>query len=350
MRTWLQALTSLGLALASTVMANPLSPEERLEAIRQALIERSMQGPTEVRAAAFIDGKGVLREASSFVTGMEVRGVRVLAYGRDTEQQPTAGLSLQNSQPIPPQGCKSPTQATVWHQMAWESGSLQMPVAFQYEAQQVELQLRQMAFAASRQSSAWRLNEQKNVSDTYARLLVGQGEQHVPWLIRVTLTPHRDGGRGLNMYTVRWELVSRQQGVVHFQAEQTIMVAQPALVPVSSRPLAPEVIEQIQSALNAFVKGMSVVLSCRVPQFEVLRVRQDTVRISGGSGSGLRVGASVVLTDKDQLPSRALEPRAFESLAMGEVVSVSEYAAEVKLKTSVKISQYSRWMAVPYMP
>ena len=71
---------------------------------------------------------------------------------------------------------------------------------------------------------------------------------------------------------------------------------------------------------------------------------------AGGSGSGLKVGASVVLTDKDQLPSRALEPRAFDSLAMGEVVSVSEFAAEVKLKTSAKINNPSQWMAVPYMP
>jgi len=55
-------------------------------------------------------------------------------------------------------------------------------------------------------------------------------------------------------------------------------------------------------------------------------------------------------SDKDQLPSRALEPRAFDSLAMGEVVSVSEFAAEVKLKTSAKINNPSQWMAVPYMP
>jgi hypothetical protein len=31
-------------------------------------------------------------------------------------------------------------------------------------------------------------------------------------------------------------------------------------------------------------------------------------------------------------------------------VSVSEFSAELKLKTSAKISATSQWMAVPYMP
>lgn len=87
-------------------LANPLSPEERLDAIRQALVKRAMEGPTEVRASAFIDGNGVLREASSFVTGMEVRGVRVMAYGRDMDQQAAANIVSESSKPISPNGCK----------------------------------------------------------------------------------------------------------------------------------------------------------------------------------------------------------------------------------------------------
>ena len=93
-RSWLPVLAVVCWGLAMPVLANPLSPEERLDAIRQALVKRAMEGPTEVRASSFIDSSGVLREASSFVTGMEVRGVRVMAYGRDMDQQAAAGMVL----------------------------------------------------------------------------------------------------------------------------------------------------------------------------------------------------------------------------------------------------------------
>jgi len=335
--------------LALPVLANPLSPQQRLDAIREALVKRAMEGPTEVRASSFIDGNGVLRESSSFVTGMEVRGVRVMAYGRDMDTQAAAAVVLDSSKPIPANGCK-PSPSPVWHQMTWEAASVPMSAAYQYEAQQVEFQLRKMAMLAGQQSGVWRLNERKYVADTYERLLVGQGEQHVPWQLRVSVVPGRDSVYLSNAYEIRWELVSRLQGISLYQATQKITIYQPALVSATSRPLEPAVLAQIQSAVQTLSQGMERVLSCRVPQFEVLKIRQDSVRIAGGSGSGLKVGASVVLTDKDQLPSRALEPRALDNLAMGEVVSVSEYAAEVKLKTSAKINNPSQWMAVPYMP
>jgi hypothetical protein len=337
-------------ALATSAMADVLSPEERLDAIRQALVMRAMEGPTEVRASAFIDGRGVLREASSFVTGMEVRGIRVMAYGRDMDAPAKGGISIDSSKPLPPNGCQPKTKSTVWHQLTWELATVQMPVAYQYEAQQIEFQLRKMAFAAGHQSGVWRLNERKSSGDTYERLLVGQGEQNVPWHLKVSISPSRDSANYINTYDIHWELVSRTQGGTLFETDQKITINQPQLVPASSRPLEPLVIAQIQSAVQYMVQGMERVLSCRVPQFEVLKVRNDLVRIAGGSGSGLKVGASMVLTDKQQLPSRALEPRAFDSLAMAEVVSVSEFSAELKLKTSAKISATSQWMAVPYMP
>jgi len=86
------ALTALVLSssLMTSVSAQSLTAEERLEAIRQSLVQRSLEGPTQVRSTQWVDGNGALRESNSFVTGMEVRGVRILAYGRDMDQQPTA--------------------------------------------------------------------------------------------------------------------------------------------------------------------------------------------------------------------------------------------------------------------
>lgn len=96
---YLGACLSIWVGFAVPGFANaadtPLSPQERLDAIRQSLVEASLQTPTKVVTTSWIDANGSLRESSSFKNGMEVRGVRVLAYGRDEVGQPKA--RLQNS-------------------------------------------------------------------------------------------------------------------------------------------------------------------------------------------------------------------------------------------------------------
>ncbi len=91
----------IGFGFALPVFAQgadaPLSAQERLDAIRQSLVEASLQTPTKVLTTSWIDANGSLRESSSFKNGMEVRGVRVLAYGRDEVGQPKA--RLQSSTP-----------------------------------------------------------------------------------------------------------------------------------------------------------------------------------------------------------------------------------------------------------
>ncbi|MFB0900352.1 MAG: hypothetical protein QMB14_12235 [Polaromonas sp.] len=74
--------------------ASGFSSEERLEAIRQGLVQAALEGATRVESMAWIDGQGVLREGSSFRSGMDVRGVQVLNYVRDNSGQPQARLQL----------------------------------------------------------------------------------------------------------------------------------------------------------------------------------------------------------------------------------------------------------------
>jgi hypothetical protein len=343
---WVPLLLTLALSSGLQAHAEPMSAEDRLEAIRQSLVQRAMEGPTEVRSAAFIDGSGVLREASSFVTGMEVRGIRVMAYGRDLDAVDMT------SKPLPPGTCKTPAKLTAWHQMVWGMHyAPHTPVNFQFEAQQIGLQLKQEAFKAAQQSAHWRLVDQQVVSNRYEQLLVGQGEQHIAHVLKVTLSPSMAAGLPhVTAYDLRWEVLAKNTGERIYLAEQKINIDQPRLVPTSSKPLSPVVVAQIQMALAGFVKGMERVLSCRVPQFDIVMVRSDALRIAGGMTSGLKVGAQMVLTDRQQLPVRTLEPKALQSLAMAEVVAVSDHYAELKMKTAHKMTGNTPWVAIPYSP
>ena len=53
----------------------------------------ALQGATQVRSTQWLDAQGQLRDASSFRSGMEVRGVQVLSYSRDSSGQAQAKLN-----------------------------------------------------------------------------------------------------------------------------------------------------------------------------------------------------------------------------------------------------------------
>jgi hypothetical protein len=335
------------------VSAQSLTAEERLDAIRQSLVQRSLEGPTQVRSTQWIDGNGALRESNSFVTGMEVRGVRILAYGRDMDKQPTAnGMQLDGKTALAPT-CTSPAvDGSVWHQLNWEMRyASPMPAARRYEAQLIGQHFRQQTFTASHHAKTWRVSERKLPADGYEQLLVGQGEQFVPWVLRVTVAASLDSYVAANIYDVSWELIGRGAGQdPAYRGTQQISIDVPRTIGIESKPLPPVVLAQIQASLQSFQEGMEKVLSCKVPQFQVVNVHGGSVRIAGGAASGLRVGSQMVLADRLKLPLRALEPRALERLAMGEVVAVSDYYAEIKLTAGSKFPANAQWVAIPHTP
>jgi hypothetical protein len=75
----------------------PLTAQERLDAIRQALVEASLQTPTKVFNTSWLDTQNSLRESSSFKNSMQVEGLRIMAYGRDDSGQPKAKLQLEEA-------------------------------------------------------------------------------------------------------------------------------------------------------------------------------------------------------------------------------------------------------------
>ena len=100
-KSLVSGLAILACVFASSVKAE-LNAQERLDAIRQSLVDASLQTPTRVQTTTWIDSQGSLRESSSFKNGMEVKGVRVLAYDRDETGQAKARLQYPRPVTEPP--------------------------------------------------------------------------------------------------------------------------------------------------------------------------------------------------------------------------------------------------------
>ena len=70
----------LTLTTPNIAIAENFSPEQKLEAIKHALVDLALGTEISLGSAAFIDSKGILHESSHMTTQGNIRGVRVLSY------------------------------------------------------------------------------------------------------------------------------------------------------------------------------------------------------------------------------------------------------------------------------
>lgn len=63
--------------------------EARLEALRNALIDKALKGPTRIRTSAWIDESGVLRENVQIHSDIKLRGIRMLSYLDQNSPEPS---------------------------------------------------------------------------------------------------------------------------------------------------------------------------------------------------------------------------------------------------------------------
>lgn len=351
-KLWLWSMILCASGLSSWAQTSSPTAEDRLQAIRQSLFQLAMSGPTEVRATSWIDAQGVLRDSASFSSGAVVRGVKVLSYTQRMDQEPTAALHLQHHASDEVGTCRLPAheRAQPWHQIQLEiSVSSQLPLSLRYAANQLSLLSRQYLRHRSNQGPLWRLSEAYQATSTYEQALLGRGEQHVPWRMALRIEPANVGYGGGATVALRWDVSRRLDRVVLHQQLQTLSFE--AMPPGNTlERLSPVMTEQLQHLLQTFAQTLESKLACIPPQFEVLNLQSDRLRIAGGQTSGLRVGDQLVVADRQKIPARTLEPRALDQLALAEVQSVSGYYAELKQIAGPKLAGVAQWVALAYSP
>ena len=171
------------LALGASAHAELMGADERLEAIRNSLVQTALDGPTEVKSTMWVDKDGALHESNSFTSGMEVRGVRVLSYGRDAnagsanEGSSSAQLSTEGRKNLKPSACGKTTFAdklAVWHHMTLDIVlSSNMNANQKYRANQVMQDLRRNLLLTSAQSRLVHLADMTIPVSRYEQVLVG---------------------------------------------------------------------------------------------------------------------------------------------------------------------------------
>ena len=354
-----------------------ISPQERLDAIRHSLVETALQGATQVRSTQWLDAQGQLRDASSFRSGMEVRGVQVQSYSRDSNGTLQAQLRSPSPQakdltrtPTNP-GTNSDADAAEGHckpaslrhvlglSMVFESGT---SPAIQ---KQVRQQIAAQWLTAS--DSPWRmvaLNTAPPVLSigatptSYEQALTRSGPPQLPWsaTLRVRAqnqelkTWEKIAGRSPHHAELTLELVV--QGAQDAKGQSKQFQASHSLnLPLASSDWGGLALNdlgaaQLQTLWRLWGDRLGQWIGCDPLQPQVTQRRANQVQINAGGLAGVRPGDEWLLADPKAFPSQVVGPSS-AALLLAKVVEVSPHHARLAVLAGPADAIQTDWRAWP---
>jgi hypothetical protein len=361
-----------------------LNADQRLQAVRESLVQLALEGPTQVNSTTFIDESGTLRDSASFTHEMVVRGVRVLAYGQN-EGEPNARISaehraLEVTGACTPQTGRDAAQNTKVQHLAVLDVNIDASIknADLYQARLISRALQESLLKLSDGSSVFRLNlrtmpvssqsvyglSQASSSaasslqanqtfssglNYYQQALLGRGDQRVTWSLTLKLMPAKDEISLAPGLRVRATLLSKLDRHFSFEDQQHVWFESKNPNQVSSV-LSNVMNEQVQALARLIQKAVEDQLACIPPQFEVTKWSGQDMSIAAGLVNGLRVGDQMLVGDPEVIPSRILDKGAMKKLVLAEIRSVTPYSAQLKQIAGPKVSNPDHWVAVAHRP
>ena len=366
-----QALLNAQAQSAKAAQNNPQKEyDAQLAAIRQAILDATLDRPTRVVSTAWVDDKGALHESAHFHSEAQVRGVRVLSYvqGDEPVTQVSAEVLPWGWKPVDAdQSCKAPPRP--WRLPL--GVQVVMPEGFsgpQLFASQTLVGLAQQAWSQNMQvSQRWRTHNVTQVApqldNAYMRALTGQTEERSGWMAEISLQPHAPAEArswtdrlSLNQSAppLRWTLSLRlgqklspaSRLVPQWQIEQIISVA-PLALSHSPTAWAQQMQGLLQERMRQWVAQLDKQTECEPVQFHVRRQGTQSLELQAGFDSGLRPGDRVLLMDPAHVPARMLEPGVAQHLALAQVVKVGPHRTELQQLAGPALASHGAWMALP---
>lgn len=343
--------------------------ERQLQAIRQALLEATMDRPTRVISSAWVDGDGVLHESAHFHSQAEVQGVRVMSYIQEDEP-PTVKVDAT----VLPWGLRQSRTADGSCQSPPKAWRLPMTLQTRMEDSFSGPQLHASQWLLNVASQYWsgRLSESRRwqgqesarpASNTYTQMLSGSGEASAGWVAELSISPQpAPEDQALpwmqRMPWVapawRWSLnltVGRRtspelpiQPV--WSARQSLSIPIAEITSQRSAVLS-RMQQDLEQKVGSWIQTLEQNHQCDPLQFAVLRQTGKQLMLQAGQGSGLRPGDRVLLMNPAHVPTRVLEPGATQHLALAEVVRIGRHQTELQQLAGPALPAHGQWVALP---
>jgi hypothetical protein len=374
----------------------PLTAQERLDAIRLALVEASLQTPTKVFSTSWFDPNNSLREASSFKNNMQVESLRVMAYGRDESGQPKAKLKFEAAatpnNPSTPKGFQAIFDAFKKlgvQQLASDPNpaALQKTEICEKKLKPglkhligVELwmdasnptALRSTVFELMGEhlvndkphgrDTVWRMSRNMtepsmaNSITPYELALTSNKPEIMPWQARLAvkseLLPSEGQGvlfgfKGTHVLVTLLLQVTPRDGQKGLLQKSTTLKLEIDSETWKQPKLNPESYLTLSEQFKTWKRELSQLVACEPVTPTVTAVRTDTIVINAGSESGIRKGDEWLLADPRKFPSQLMDKNGASQTLLAQVENVSPYQAELTILAGPAQSVQKNWRAWP---
>jgi hypothetical protein len=396
---------AIGLAVWACVFATQasaeLSAQERLDAIRQGLIDASLQTPTKVLTTTWIDSQGSLRESSSFKNGMEVRGVRVVAYDRDEAGQPKAKLQypatvpeqpLQRPEPnlikgalqkinkalnkatdfakdLAPKPSMAVAEAPLCKVKVGEKLKHVMSLDLQVEPSANPvfhssflplLQAQWVGHAKS--NSGWRMVNalpaptMSNSMTAYERALIGNRPDSLPWTAKLLVRTEQmeasglaglRGEKGSGMLVHMRLLVNGEEGQNVGYEDQTSFALEMDMPAWSAPKLNLNSVAVLQNEIDTMRSHAEEWLACQSVHPVVTAVAAKQLEINAGALAGVKKGDEWLVANPAKFPAELMSKDGAPQTLLAKVQSVTPFNSQLVVLAGPAQSAQANWRAWP---
>lgn len=376
MKPTLRAVLCLIAALLTPMLAKAqraTDPESQLLAIRQALVDASLDKPTKVSTTAWIDEKGQLHQTSHFQTDAKIRGIRVLSYTPEGQNElPRAQVQVED---LPwsvrmaraEQGERCEPAPQQWRQPLVISSKIEAGFSGPelYASQNLLAHVESLTVRMAQQSQRWSVSKTTAVAmDTYHQHWLGKGEEPAGWHLQVQLIPVKSAttpwlsrdrlanwvqGSSKTQWTLKAIFGQRHAPAepIHVIWQRQLFIDATDMARSHPERWIRELLPGLEQQLALWVPQQAHGSNCDTVQFSVTRMSGDKWLIQAGLGSGLKVGDRVLVLNSSRLPGRLLEPGSTQQLAIAEVTRVGRHQSDLKPLAGTSSPGSGEWIALP---
>ena len=383
----------------------PLTAQERLDAIRQSLVDASLQNPTRVSTTTWIDPQGSLRENSTFKNALDVQGVKVLGYERDDAGQAKARLQFPSNMAAQQAASKNETprvketglQGAVDKFSQLMSKTLGSVKTVEASAQDnsctqkvgarmnhlvsLDVQIDANASALvlqtllphiqaqwvqtnvqSGKANAWRAvnnlpaASMANSMTAYERALIGNRPDTLPWQAVLKVKTESVKASSLEAYlgaqnpasflTLDFQLVGTDGQAVQFEDSATLNLAFERSSWAAPKMNAASV-AAIQDQLQAWRGAAEDWLNCQQINPVVTAAMGQLLEINAGALSGVRKGDEWLLANPARFPAELLSREGAPQTLLASVQSVTPYGSQLVVLAGPAQAVQANWRAWP---
>ena len=383
----------------------PLTAQERLDAIRQSLVDASLQNPTRVSTTTWIDPQGSLRENSTFKNALDVQGVKVLGYERDDAGQAKARLQFPSNMVAQQAASKNETprvketglQGAVDKFSQLMSKTLGSVKTVEASAQDnsctqkvgarmnhlvsLDVQIDANASALvlqtllphiqaqwvqtnvqSGKANAWRAvnnlpaASMANSMTAYERALIGNRPDTLPWQAVLKVKTESVKASSLEAYlgaqnpasflTLDFQLVGTDGQAVQFEDSATLNLAFERSSWAAPKMNAASV-AAIQDQLQAWRGAAEDWLNCQQINPVVTAAMGQQIEINAGALSGVRKGDEWLLANPARFPAELMSREGAPQTLLASVQSVTPYGSQLVVLAGPAQAVQANWRAWP---